>query len=343
MPNALTKATMVTPDPSSGPILMKINSILLALDGSIFSRYAAECAWALAAQTGARLCVLHVVDSVTASAVIGHEHPGFLSKSDYVAENDAFSVAMTRLGSRLLDTYLREATAKGIESEALLEVGAPSAIICQQALNYDLVIIGHRPFREAPANSNHRQYLRFSVAETLAHGCPKPLIVVQDDLKKGWNNLSAMFSADHINHSYLNYTLDLAELLRITPTLACVYSGINEEPANDLVSDLRSSNPRLTDVEIALDFVSDGFPKDDATLWAHPEADFADWDSWHNTLLVAPTREIAGRRVTFSTCSPSMLVRYCSYPSVMLYPEDSPHLLDDPISAAASNTVLSSS
>jgi nucleotide-binding universal stress UspA family protein len=317
---------------------MQIKSILLSIDGSLYSRYAAECAWQIAKLTGATITTEHVVDLNNAWQFIGHEKPGFLKRADYALEFETLSMALSVLGSKLLDAYILESATMDIDSATVLDEGDPYTHICARALVHDLVIIGHKPYSAAAKEDTRRQFLRFSVAESLAHGCPKPLLVVQGPPPDSWSTCTAMLSAEHINRTYLDGVIELSEQLEIQPSVICLCSGTREEHPDDLIDNLRRSDPALCDIPIALEIMDDTATAGLTSVWDDPTGNRpAFWNNWKTTLLVAPTREIGGKRLTLFGTSPAMFVRYSSQPAVLLIPEDNPHLIANPVSKVSAS------
>lgn len=296
---------------------MKGQSILLALSGSRQSRFATEICWKLARQLGAKITAHHVVDSHSAWEFLGHENPGFLPSAKYLEAYQELLSSLFCLGEELAASYANEAKAEGIDDICIVDEGNPITEICRRASNHKMVVIGHKSNRNQQPRS---QFQRLSVAESLAHDCPRPLLVVQDDCRE-WSSLSIMISLDHINEVYINSCLDMAQALNLKPTLLCLTGGVNEEAPEDLVKDLREANPRLVDVQIALTPAQ----KDIAVQvehWYAPKGMNFDRTLWDNTLIVIPTRMVAGERLTVVDSSPSMFVRYLTLPSILLWPEE---------------------
>lgn len=297
---------------------MRGKSILLALSGSQQSRYATEVCWDLARRLGATITAHHVVDSHSAWEFIGHENPGFLEPAVYLESYQQLVSSLFTLGEELADTYAEEAKSAGIDDVCIVDEGNPVTEICRRAANHKMVVIGHKGTKKG--QQPRSQFLRLSVAEALAHDCPRPLLVVQDECKS-WSSLSIMISLDHINEVFINSSLDMAKALGLQPTLLCLTGGAHEELPDQFVNDIRESNPRLKHVPIALTPAQQDISVK-VEHWYAPAGIPFDRDLWDNTLIVIPTRMVAGERLTVVDSSPSMFVRYLTLPSILLWPEE---------------------
>ncbi|MBX9687942.1 MAG: universal stress protein [Candidatus Obscuribacterales bacterium] len=296
---------------------MKGKSILLALSGSQQSRFATEVCWNLARRLGSKITAHHVIDSHSAWEFLGHENPGFLESSRYLEAYQELLSRLFTLGEELSRKYATEAKALGIDDICLVDEGNPINEICRRAANHKLVVIGHKASKKEQPRS---QFQRLSVAEALAHDCPRPLLIVQDECKH-WSSLSIMISPDHINEIFINSCLDMAAALCLPATLVCLTGGAHEERPNDLVRDLRASNERLKEIPIALTPAKQEIEVSTKNCYA-PEGQKADTTLWENPLIVIPTRMVGGERITVVDSSPSLFVRFLSLPSIMLWPEE---------------------
>jgi nucleotide-binding universal stress UspA family protein len=297
---------------------MKGKSILLALSGSQQSRYATEVCWNMARRLGATITAHHVVDSHSAWEFVGHESPGFLQPAVYLEAYQQLVSSLFCLGEDLADAYAEEAKEAGIDDVCIVDEGNPITEICRRAASHKLVVIGHKATKER--QQPRSQFMRLSIAESLAHDCPRPLLVVQDECKE-WTSLSIMISLDHINEVFINSCLDMADALQLPATLLCLTGGAHEERPAQFVRDIRQSNPRLANIPIALTPA-----KQDIAVkveeWYAPEGIPFERDLWDNTLIVIPTRMAGGERLTVVDSSPSLFIRYLTLPSILLWPEE---------------------
>ncbi|HEY9870907.1 MAG TPA: universal stress protein [Candidatus Obscuribacterales bacterium] len=297
-------------------------SILLALSASEQSRFAAELCWALAAQTGARVTAQHVVDSRGAWDLLGHDRPGFLGSGMFVTAHEQLVAALYTLGGKLLEVYDAHASARAIRGESVLDEGNPVREICRRAPEHDLVVIGHKPSTFESPEDERRKSLRFSVAESLAHECPRPLLVVQERCEP-WSDMRILLSLRHVNQNYIHSCLQMASTLRIDPEIVGLSTGIHEEDATTFAANLRQQNPDLSHVPINVTRLSDTILNPEKCAWWTSEEDI-EADALPDTLLVMPTRELEGRRLTVYGSSPAFFIRHLKLPCILLWPEESP-------------------
>jgi hypothetical protein len=151
------------------------------------------------------------------------------------------SEALLKLGGQILNSYQLEASRCGIETEVMLDVGNPFDQIIRRCLDFDLVMIGHR---KRITLDNPSQFLQLSIAEMLAHGCPRPLLVVQEP-GISWKSMTILVSMQHVNENYINNCLHMADLLGLAPTVIGLSAGVPEEKHATFIGDLRSANSRL--------------------------------------------------------------------------------------------------
>lgn len=297
---------------------MRGKSILLALSGSRQSRYATEVCWSLAEKLGATITAQHVVDSHSAWEFLGHDKPGFLDSSRYVDVYQGLLNNLFELGESLTNAYAEQAGRLGQEAICVTDEGNPISEICRRAVNHKLVVIGHKPASSKKRAREH--FKRLSVAESLAHDCSRPLLIVQDECKE-WTSLAIMISLDHINEVFINSCLDMAKALGLNPSLLCLTGGANEEDPEQLVKDFRQANTRLKEYPIAVVHaekdISVGIED-----WYAPENQPYVRENWTNPLIVIPTRMVAGERITVVDSSPSDFVQNMTLPSIMMWPEE---------------------
>lgn len=299
---------------------MKVQKILLAIDGSLYSQNAAEVAWRIAKQTGAAVTALHVVDTASVVDLIGHIEPGFLDLEDYKGERDAIVESMQRAGQRLMHAYAQAARHNKTHVEVIVECGNPADVIRATAVGYDLIVIGHKPFDSNQPQRYRRQLMRLSAAEYLAESTPKPLLVVQGKPVE-WKSMTIMLSLDHINRSYLDVSIEMSRQFGLQPALVCLSTSDVEEPPTNLIKDLRTSDKALAEVPIAV-MGMDQLRDKAYEVWDNPTSN-TNWDEWNTTLLTIPTRPVPGRRLTVADGSPARFIRYSTLPAVLLYPEES--------------------
>jgi nucleotide-binding universal stress UspA family protein len=309
---------------------MSQQSLLVSLDGSIYSRYAANLCWQLAKSTGAKVTALHVIDTSGAREFGVQEPTGFLQHKEYQSLYDGLCKQLRQLAKSLSDNYLSEAAKHGVTTDFVIDEGDPVTAISKRALAHDLVVIGHRPNKSSLHMAHRRQFLRLSIAEALSHECPRPLLIVQDDTPL-WSEMTVLLSIDHLNEQYIDACLNLSNVLDVKPNILCLSTGEHEGPATSLIRDLKEANPKLKDITVEVTTLEDVSTINGQSFPGHcilrPDA-----GQMHKTLPVIPTRELAGNRITILGGSPSLLVRFLALSTILLLPEE--HLLQPAVPAA---------
>jgi hypothetical protein len=222
------------------------------------------------------------------------------------------------LGEQLALTYATEAKEREIDDVCIIDEGNPITEICRRSANHKMVVIGHRKGKLHP--DTHSQFQRLSVAEALAHDCPRPLLIVQDSCGK-WTSMSIMISLDHINKVFIDSCLEMAEALKLNPLLLCITGGPHEEKTNEFVTNMRNSDLRLKNIPFAMIPAAKDLQVR-IEEWYDPSGEAFDVHLFDNTLMAIPTRMSADERITIFDCSPSMYVRHLEIPSTLLWPEE---------------------
>jgi nucleotide-binding universal stress UspA family protein len=297
---------------------MNGRSILLALSGSQQSWFASKVCWSLSKRLSAAVVAQHVVDSHSAWQFLGHDKPGFLPALDYLKAYQLLCASLFSLGEDLAGAYYLEATNSDVSPACVIDEGNPVEQICLRAKAHDLVVIGHKPAildRQNPRS----QFARLSTAEALAHDCPRPLLVVQEPVNS-WKNLAIMCSTEHINERFIDACLILSLMLGLNPVLVCLAGGPIVDPVAFL-HDLRESNAYLEQIPIALTNHASEEIVNDRLIWSVVLPDDGP-DISTNSLVVVPTRELDGRRITVLGGDASVFVRHLNLPAIMLWPEE---------------------
>lgn len=291
------------------------HSILLTLSGSKQSRYAAELCWDLAKRLGLAITAQHVVNTHSAWKFLGHDNPGFLESIKYVSEYQKLCSSLFALGEQLGVKYLKDSAPHAIENIFVLDEGHPVDQIIARAAEHDLVVMGHQP--ALMQGQPYGEFLRLSLAESLANQCPKPLLVVQEPVRP-WDSMAIMVSSEHINECFINAALAMARSLELQPLILCL-AAIQGMDIETFASDLREANPSLFNVPIGLTNMQDALLNQE-TLWSGPFDQRPSVTA--NTLIAIPTRASADERLTILDSSPAVFVRYLNLPSVLLWPEE---------------------
>jgi nucleotide-binding universal stress UspA family protein len=146
------------------PASYRIRRILVPVDGSEYSHYAAEHAVLLAEPDGAEVVFLHVVDEQLAAELASHEP-------------EDGQVARQRLlehGSKCLQTVGRLAAEHGVAHREEQAEGDPGAIICDVAAREqaDAIVIGKIGRHGA------RRILMGSITRRVIESTDRPVLVV---------------------------------------------------------------------------------------------------------------------------------------------------------------------
>ncbi len=315
---------------------MSKKAILLGLDGSAQSRYAAEISWAIAKSSDRPVNAQHVVDSLAAWDFLGFDIAGFIGSGPYFAAHETMRNSLYSIGQNLVDVYKTLSESSGVPGETYLDEGTTIRELCWRAKDHELVILGHRSTGMGSPDEDKRKIPRRSVAETLTHYCPRPLLIVQDRCKL-WSKMRIVLSTSQIPSTLLESCLSFASSLNITPMLRYLFtvehghSGENDLTAPDglrVVTDLTRLVPSLSQAKIEV--------KTTNNLNNYLKAD-AEEDQ--DTLLVVPVSDVAGVRRTCFGTPPDEMVRYLNHPAILFWMEENE--ISQPIESKVSSSAQS--
>lgn len=309
---------------------MSENKILLGLDGSAQSRYAAELAWALAKAGKMSVDAQHVVDSLAAWDFLAFDIAGFIGSGPYFEAHETMRNTLTSIGSSLIEAYRSLAAQAGVPGEAFLDDGATIREICWRAKDYELVVIGQQSTGMNSPSEDQRKLPRRSIAESLTHYCPRPLLVVQDRCKP-WTKMRIMVAGEPRKgeEELLRSCVQFGKRLSIEPTARVLYT--NHAGNKDLTDKTAPNGLRaLADVTKVVPEL-DGKQVDVRTTpdineyWKQDAAEDPD------TLLVIPVIDVDGTRRTPFGSTPDVIVRYLNHPAVLFWMEGPvPQVEDQP-------------
>jgi nucleotide-binding universal stress UspA family protein len=295
-------------------------SILLALSGSEQAYEAAQLAWNLADQVDATVTAQHVVDTQSAWALLGNDKPGLIGSGLYIAAYETLCGSLKDLATKLAEKYEHMDGANKTKSTCFVDEGDPVHEICSRAKEHDLVIVGHAP--TVAKHTSCRTFSKASVAEGLANYCNKPLLVVQRK-PEPWKSLKILVSIEHLNIEYILSCLCNAHRLNLKPQLVCLATGVHEEKPQDMIRNLRYAHKELADVEIDVALFGDFAAQHNSSLWSH-QTIRVELDAYADSLVVVPTREIGGKRITIFGSSPEMFIEFLTLPTILFFPEEVP-------------------
>ncbi|HMO19936.1 MAG TPA: hypothetical protein PKC98_03095, partial [Candidatus Melainabacteria bacterium] len=241
---------------------------------------------------------------------------------------DELTKQLRSIADKLCQKYEACTEEKAIAGQIFIEEGNPIELISKKSKNYDLVVVGHQP-RDAMGTGARRHYVRFAVAEGLAHECPTALLVLQGEVEE-WKSLTVLVSVDHLNYKFIEACIKFAGLMKIAPKVVALDSGVNEMPAAKFAADLKKALPDLADISVERFDVSGMTVEQRAGLWQHEEIEL-DWAPDADTLLVLPTRRSGSERLTVFDTAPDLFVRNLTLPSILMWPEEHTDLsIDNP-------------
>lgn len=302
---------------------MSEKTILLGLDGSAQSRYAAELAWGLAKAGKMRVNAQHVVDSLAAWDFLAFDIAGFIGSGPYFEAHEVMRNSLHSIGENLIDVYRQIAQQNGVDGEAYLDEGTTIREICFRAKDAEIVVLGQRSTGMQSPDEDQRKIPRRSIAESLTHYCPRPLLVVQDRVKP-FTKMRIMTGPQSSPVELIRSCAQFAKTLSIEPSIRILHtnrpgtSDLTEKTAPDglkAVTDMTKVVPEITQKNVEVRSTSDinEYWKQDAE--EDPE-----------TLLVIPVTEVGGVRRTPFGSTPDFIVRYLNHPAVLFWMEG---LLDE--------------
>ncbi len=298
---------------------MSGKKILLGLDGSVQSRYAAELAWALAKAGKMQVEAQHVVDSLASWDFLSFDIAGFIGSGPYFEAHEMMRDTLQSLGENLIEVYRNLAKDNGIEGEAFLDEGTTIREICIRAKDCQIVVLGqHSTGMNSPVE-DQRKLPRRSIAESLTHYCPRPLLVIQDRCEP-WKTMRIMSSPHETQTDLIRSCVKWGQSVNIEPTVRVLHTDC-EQPATDAktasdglkaTQDLTKALPELKGKKVDVRTTSDlnEYWKSDAEENEH-------------ILLVIPVTEVNGVRLTPFGTTPDVMVRYLNHPAILFWMESS--------------------
>jgi nucleotide-binding universal stress UspA family protein len=294
--------------------------ILLSIDGSVQSKYAATVCFNLAKKTGAQITAQHVIDSKGVRQFISYEKPGLLGEKCYEASCQAIVKELKLLAGELETVFRKQAAQSKVTAGFVVDEGDAIEEISRRSMSQDLVMIGHRHQPIMPHELYRRQFMRLSIAESLAQDLHRPLLIVQDQIDL-WDSMTILTSPDYLDADYFDACLDLAHKFQLNSKIVCLASSDNLDNAKQKVAQftaevvLRAEVPFevLNIEEIATNI--GGYLHKNHILRS-------DIEFFKGSLTVMPTMQVSGKRHTLLQDSPAMLVRFLSLPSMLLLPEE---------------------
>jgi hypothetical protein len=142
-------------------------------------------------------------------------------------------------------------------------------------------------------------------------------MIVQDE-SKVWTKLKILVSAEHLNIGFIVAALQTATMLRLSPEIECLATGLHEQDPEHIIRDLREAYNVLCQVPLGVTVLG---ASEHRAFWSPNPVTF-ELVASADTLLAIPTREVGGQRITIFGSSPSIFVRQLTLPTVLLCPEE---------------------
>jgi nucleotide-binding universal stress UspA family protein len=300
---------------------MAHKSILLGLDGSAQSRYAAELCWAMSKMSGYKVDAQHVVDSLAAWDFLAFDIAGFIGSGPYFAAHETMRNSLFTIGQTLVEVYKGLAEAQSIQGETYLDEGTTIREICWRAKEHDLVVLGHRSTGMQSPDEDKRKFPRRSIAELVTHYSPRPLLLVGDRVKL-WTKVRFMLGSGQVPSDLITSCVEFTSKFSMEPSVRYVFTNDKSEAPIEMektnpdgmrvVTDLRKLVPQLANARF------DVKTTDDVNQFLKNDAEHAEDD----TLLIVPVTNVSGRRRTSLGPSPDVLVRYLNHSAILFWMEE---------------------
>ncbi len=301
-------------------------SFLLCLNGSRQSQLAAELAFEMAKKSNACITAQHVVDTSTSWDLLRNDEPGFVGSGMYVETFELLKNALWGIACKLIEKYDAVAESRSVDSTSVIDEGGPVEQICKRAKDHDLVIAGHQFASMRNMVQQPFHHVKYTVAEGLANKCPKPLLIVQKSGLSQWRDIKILVSLEHLNVSFIRACLRTSVFFGVTPKIICLMSGYHEEKAQALIKDMHKSHPDLANVEIETKVVrkANEVDQEHIELWSQEPIELElDLAQFEKSLLILPTREVSGKRVSILGVDANEIVAQLAIPAILLWPEES--------------------
>lgn len=296
-------------------------AILLGLDGSAQSRYAAEVAWNLAKRHNLTVNAQHVVDSLAAWDFLNFDINGFIGSGPFFAAHEAVRSHLLELGEGLVEAYQAQAAGHEVAGQCFLDEGTTIREVCWRAKDHDFVIYGQRSSGMQNPTEDKRRIPRRSICETLTYYLPKPLLVIQDRCSE-WKKLRIMVSDKELELpiSLVKGCLSFAAAFGLTAELCVLVEGKGVksdggERGNNAITRYQSELPELKKLKC--------YSQGVATLDSFWEKDGEAEPDVLRAILIVEDEQLK-RHCTLQT-EPDKPVRYLNYPAVLVW-LDTPYI-----------------
>lgn len=193
---------------------MKHKSYLLAIDGSLESKAAANLAWSLAKQTGARVVAQHVVNTRDTWRFLRPKSPGLIGSSPYIEAFENVTKGLRSIAEALMTSYRAQAEGQNINFETYIDEGDLVTEICHRAKDHDLLILGHGKNTNLGAEHNNV----YSVCEELSEFSPIPLLFVMAE-SNPWQKMHVTIASTRTDPSIIESLSEFGQELGLSAQL----------------------------------------------------------------------------------------------------------------------------
>lgn len=195
-----------------------LKSFLVTVDGSEYSAAAVQYAAALSAKRGGRVTLLYVIDVTALEGPFLADLSGSIGVSPFLDFQRQVRSAMEDKASVVLQTHSDSLGKLGVECSTKVETGVVSRVICQEAMEHDVVVIGRRG-----EHASWRGFLLGSVLEDVVRGCAKPVLVTPREVRSFCRILAAYDGSRTANRA-LGIAVALSEGLGLPMAVVTVSS-----------------------------------------------------------------------------------------------------------------------
>jgi nucleotide-binding universal stress UspA family protein len=199
-----------------------LKSLLVAVDGSEYSRGALDCVGVLAGASELRCTLLHVIDVVSLEGPFLADLSGSIGLTPFLDFQQKVRTALEQKAGDVLAAGCRTLEEKGIPCTGKTETGIVSRAICGEAMEHDAVVIGRRG-----EHARWRGFLLGSVVEDVVRGSAKPVIVTPKEVTSVCRILAAYDGSRTANRA-LGIGASLAESLGVPMAIVTVNSDSRE-------------------------------------------------------------------------------------------------------------------
>ncbi len=287
---------------------MNTKSILLLIDGQDHSFHAANVAWQMAQSANIEVTALHVIDTNSIWNFLAYAKTGFIGSGPYFAAHESIAQELRNLADTLFMAYNSRVADFNIKSTTKIIEGNLIDAVSREALNHDLVIIGHKGNQENFINEERRRFERNSACEQLIHVCPVPILIIQKEIKE-ISTLKMMVSMAAFNEKIAQNVLALTKLLGLKAEICLVKRDSSIEDDKVILEQLKDKIPHAKFIIITEGEMT-RCSNDSDQFILQPE-----------NICVMSIKSDKNVTKTSLGHDAQKLVHFLKYPALLLYPE----------------------